>query len=151
MMRARRLNMKIAALDLGDAWVGIALSDAMKISCKPYTTVARAELEGMLASFIAKESVTTVVVGYPVTVSAGTVSQQTEKIHKEFQALAQTFAIVAGQAIDWALWDERFSSQYAATLHKRGFRTKEEKMQSHAIAAAFILQNYLDHLAFKAS
>ena len=145
------LCMKILALDLGDAWVGSAISDYLGITCKPFQTVVKADLERFLAKTIAEQDIGTVVVGYPKTLSGGTESAQTEKIVAEKDALANLFAQVGGRDITWVLWDERMSSKYADGLRKGGTKTKEDKMQSHSIAAAFILQNYLDSQAFKRS
>ena len=140
--------MKILALDLGDVWVGSAISDYLGITCKPLLTVPRAELESFLAKTLMQEEISVVVVGYPKTVSAGTESAQTEKIVKEKELLATKFNTVHGRTISWLLWDERLSSKRADELRKGTFKTKEDKRASHSIAAAFILQNYLDHKAF---
>lgn len=142
--------MKILALDLGDAWVGSALSDPMGITCKPYKTVPADQLEKFLAEVLAAEWIGTVVAGYPKTVSTGGESEQTKKIVALVEQLKQRFAMVAGREIVWELWDERLSSKRADSLHQ-GIKSKEEKIKSHSIAAAFILQSYLDHLAFKKS
>ncbi len=40
--------MKVMALDLGDAWVGTALTDALRFFSKPYKTVAADQLETFL-------------------------------------------------------------------------------------------------------
>ncbi len=143
--------MKILALDLGDVWIGSAISDYLGITCKPYQTVVKDELERFLAKTIAEQDIATVVVGYPKTVSAGTESAQTATIVRQKEDLAAKFAQVSGRDIEWVLWDERLSSKRADGLHKHGMQSKTEKMQSHSVAAAFILQNYLDHLAFKKS
>jgi putative holliday junction resolvase len=141
---------KCIALDLGDAWIGIAISDFLKIAAKPLKTVGIAQLDAALAILLAQEPIEIVVVGLPVTVGGGTDSDQTKKIRQEavrLEALMQTKGFTE---IRWILWDERLSSKRAAALTK-GPQSKEEKLMGHAKAAAFVLQNYLDHLSFMAS
>lgn len=135
--------MKILALDLGDVWIGSAISDGLGISCRPYQTVQLAELESFLTKTFAQESISTVVVGYPKTVGAGTESDQTKKIVALKEELEQKF----GQ-VSWVLWDERLSSKRAEQARQGHFKDKEEKRLGHSIAASFILQTYLDYLAF---
>ncbi len=142
--------MKILALDLGDVWVGAALSDALKITCKPYTTVKIQETATFLADILQKEPIHIIVVGYPKTVGSGGHSEQTKKIIAQKEVLQAQFGECKNMPITWILWDERFSSKRASDLHK-GQQTKEDKIKSHAIAASFILQSYLDHLAFNRS
>jgi putative holliday junction resolvase len=137
--------MRILALDLGDKWVGTALSDGLGITCKPYKTVTVPEVHDFLRTTIPQERVTTVVIGYPKTFSGGE-SDQTRKIVVAKEKLEQQFGRVNDVVITWILWDERLSSKRAAELTQKA-RTPEEKQKSHSIAAAFILQNYLDHLA----
>jgi putative Holliday junction resolvase len=141
--------MKILALDLGDRWVGSAISDGLGISCKPYQTVELEQLEEFLTRTLVAERISTVVVGYPKTVSSGTESDQTKKIVATKEALELKFADVNGQAITWVLWDERLSSKRAA--QGKLSLDKDAKMKSHSVAAAFILQTYLDYLAFQKS
>lgn len=132
--------MKILALDPGDVWVGTALADPLGITCKPYKTTTLEELETFLQETIEKESVSKIVVGYPKTLS-GNESDQTKKIMALKEDLEQKFSNVT-----WILWDERLSSKRAENLKQT--RTKEEKIKSHSVAAAFILQSYLDHQSF---
>lgn len=136
--------MKILALDLGDAWVGTALSDPLKITCKPHETTAIANLSSFLEKLFQQQMIDTVVVGYPTTLSGGTESDQTRKIVATKDELAQQFPDKT-----WVLWDERLSSKRADQLKRA--TNKEEKIKSHSVAAAFILQSYLDHLAFQSS
>ncbi len=133
--------MKILALDLGDKWIGSALSDQLQMTCKPFQTVELYHLETFLKKVLADEPIDTIVVGYPKTVSSGQESDQTRKVVALKDELSTKFPDK-----NWVLWDERLSSKRADQLKRA--TNKEEKIKSHSIAAAFILQNYLDYLAF---
>ncbi len=126
------------ALDLGDQWVGIALSDASGLIARPLTTVQLSELTGVLNKLITDERIQSIVVGYPRTM-AGKESEQTKKIIAQKEILEKEFA-----QIPFVLWDERLSSQRAGTLGPQ--KNKEEKLRSHARAAAFILDSYITYL-----
>jgi putative holliday junction resolvase len=137
--------MKILALDLGDTWVGSAISDPLGITCKPYQTVTLSQLPPFIEATLAKESICTVVIGHPRTMTGGQ-SDQTIKIVKMKEALERQFTTVGGQPITWILWDERLSSKRAGLLQNNK-SVAESKKKSHSLAAAFILQSYLDYLA----
>jgi putative Holliday junction resolvase len=141
---------RLMALDLGDAWVGIAVSDFLKIAAKPLKTVATAAFDKALADLLKIEPIDTIVVGLPITVGGGTDSDQTKKIRFEAQRLESAMRELGHTDLTWVLWDERLSSKRAALLSGRA-ANKEEKLMQHAKAAAFVLQNYLDHLQFKSS
>jgi putative Holliday junction resolvase len=130
--------MKIAAIDLGDRHIGIALSDASQIISSPYITVTPEELDAFLQKFIVKENVKLILVGHPKTLK-GTKSEQTVKVENEFARLSSQF-----NTIQWKLIDERLSSKHANNLIRA--KTKEEKLKSHAIAASLLLESYLQFL-----
>lgn len=134
---------KILALDVGDQWVGSALSDASKILAKPYKTVVRDELYTFLNTVVKAEKLEAIIIGYPKTMK-GTISQQTQKIIDLHQELETTMP-----QIPFILWDERLSSKRADVLSKA--RTPEEKRMSHSRAAAFILDSYLGYLLHQKS
>jgi putative Holliday junction resolvase len=140
--------MKILGLDLGDRWVGMALSDGMRLSCKPFDTVELPGLEAFLEKTLVAEPITMVVVGYPKTFSGGQ-SEQTNKITAMKDTLERRFSLVGSRTVTWILWDERLSSKRASEVQQKS-SSPEAKRKSHAIAAAFILQSYLDNLAFHA-
>jgi putative holliday junction resolvase len=129
--------MKIFALDLGDQWVGTAISDATGLLAKPYKTIKAHELNDFLTNLFEQEQISTVVIGCPITMR-GTESQQTELVKKTKEELEKKFPNIL-----WILWDERLSSKRAQTLKKAV--TKEEKIKAHSIAAAFILESYLTY------
>ena len=128
--------MKILALDIGDRWVGVAISDPLGILPRPYDTCKASELIIFLEKTIPKENIKTIVVGLPTTLS-GTESEQTKKVIAVTDELKAFFPM-----IDWQLWDERLTSKQAASI--KSTRTKEDKLRSHAIAASLILTGYLE-------
>lgn len=130
--------MKIVALDLGDQWVGVAMTDVSRILARPHTTVALAELEPFLKKLLEDEPISTIVVGYPQTLK-GTESEQTKKIIAQKEDLEKKF-----NSVEWTFWDERLSSKQAQSVGKKG-----DKHHIHAKAAAVILDAYLAHLRFK--
>jgi putative holliday junction resolvase len=138
---------KIAALDIGDQWVGVALSDRLRIVATPYTTVAADTLEQFLTQLFTNEPIDLIIVGYPKTLR-GTESQQTHKTVALTQKLQERF-----HDKKFILWDERLSSKRAQAVQKFGQKSgaykkdKAEKLKSHARAAAFILDSYLIYLS----
>lgn len=130
--------MKKAALDLGNVWTGVAISDPLNLFASPYKTIPTKELESFLQTFIQEESIDTILVGLPITMK-GTESEQTKLTIQTKERLEKQFPQVS-----WRLIDERLSSKHADQLKRA--KTKEEKIQSHSIAAAFILKAYLQFL-----
>lgn len=136
---------KILALDIGDVWVGVAISDAIQMTCRPLTTLKLPELEKYLEKITSEESLEAIVIGYPITMS-GTQSEQTKKVIAKKEELEKFFES-KGKQVKFVLWDERLSSKRAWELKGRAPKTKEEKLKEHSIAASYILQNYLDFKA----
>lgn len=137
---------RVAALDLGDQWIGVALSDKNLIVASPDTTVEKDDLIPFLYDYIKKHDIKTVVVGIPITLR-GTESEQTRKTKDMLEELK-----IAFPQIIFVSFDERFSSKQASAIQSGKNKTikelKEDKLKNHAIAAAFILNNYLQMLAF---
>ncbi|MFH0898279.1 MAG: Holliday junction resolvase RuvX [bacterium] len=131
--------MKLLALDLGDKWIGSAIADPLGITCKPYKTIELEELEHFLNQTIKQEDISTIIVGYPQTFACKE-SEQTKKIVTLKETLEKKFSNVT-----WILWDERLSSKHAEQLKRT--KSTDDKKKSHSIAAAFILQSYLDQQA----
>ncbi len=129
--------MKTLALDIGDRWTGVSISDPLGMIARPYDTVKTTELTAFLVNTLKVENISTIVVGLPRTMR-GTESEQTIKTKKMAKELEQTFGTTT-----WALWDERLTSKQANKIKKA--KTKEEKLRSHAIAAALILSSYLEY------
>lgn len=130
--------MKKAALDLGNVWTGVALSDPLNFFAKPYKTVETKNLEAFIETLLKEESIDLIIVGLPITMK-GRESEQTRRTIATKERLEKMFPQVR-----WQLLDERLSSKQADQLKRA--KTKEEKIHSHSIAAAFILKTYLQFL-----
>lgn len=138
---------KVLALDLGDVWVGVAISDPLGITCRPLETIKYEELEGYLEIILLREQIKKVVIGLPKTQS-DTESEQTKKVIEKKHALEKLYQ---EKSIDFILIDERLSSKFAQqhqiTVKKQKTGDKKAKHQEHALAAAFFLQNYLNKIS----
>jgi putative Holliday junction resolvase len=132
--------MKILALDIGDRWTGVAISDPLGILPRPYDTTKTTDLIPFLEKTIAKEHIATIIVGLPTTLR-GTESEQTKKIIAMTEDLKKHFP-----TITWDMWDERLTSKQANSI--KSIKTKEDKLRSHAIAAAIFLSSYLEYKRF---
>lgn len=132
---------RILALDIGDQWTGIAMSDTLKMLAKPLETVKTSTLINHLKKLIDTHHVKTIIIGNPITLK-GTESAQTKKVHAIKKQLEDALP-----TITWVLWDERLTSKQATAMQRK--LMKQEALKEHAIAAAIILQTYLDYQSYK--
>ncbi len=132
--------MRYLGLDVGDRWVGVALSDPTGWLASPLTTFRRTDGTQDLAHIsrlLAEHEVERIVVGLPKNMN-GTLGQQarlTMEFARQLEALGTPVT----------LWDERLSSVSAErnVLDTRGRGPRRgERLDAHA--AAIILQVYLD-------
>jgi putative holliday junction resolvase len=130
--------MKKAALDFGTVWTGVALSDPLNFFAKPYKTTPTKDLDAFIKKLLEEESIDLIIVGLPITMR-GTESAQTKLTIAAKEHLEKLFP-----QVEWRLLDERLSSKQADQLKRA--KTKEEKIHSHSVAAAFILETYLQFL-----
>ncbi len=142
-IRKEYSTMILMALDVGDAWTGVAVTDAAGILARPLTTVATQDLKPFLEKTFSDKQIHTIIIGHPITMKGGE-STQTKKIQVQKEDLAITFP-----EKEFILWDERLSSQRAQALGST--KSKEEKIKVHARAAAFILDSYLTFLRTQTS
>lgn len=129
------------AIDLGEKRIGVAVSDATRTIAKAYgvlTRKSRQEDFRRYAAIIAEQHVTLLVMGLPIPLSG---------VEGQRAAWVRNYTADLGDHIDTPIefWDESFSTKQAeASLRARGKRGKQVKERVDAVAAAFILQDYLD-------
>jgi len=134
---------RILALDIGNKRTGVALSDDHRIIASPLlvlTPSGRRELVESVVKLVAEHEVGTIVVGMPYD-QLGEIGQEAKKIQKDIAVLRERLSLPVIE------WDERFTTVQAeqALLEANVSRAKRKDVIDK-IAAAIILQNYLDHL-----
>lgn len=131
---------RVLGLDLGDARIGVAISDADRRLAVPLGTVrtgAPSDLRA-IASLVEENSVTLVVIGHPLLMSG---ESGTSARHAE--TFAQTLRGVLGIPVE--LQDERLSTKEAErALRAGGTRSRGMRRAVDRSAATVILQRYLD-------
>jgi putative Holliday junction resolvase len=149
---------RLMALDVGSVRIGVAVSDASGFLASPYTTlrVSRDETQTWEAiqRLIRETEAQGLVVGLPISLD-GQIHAQGAKVQEFVERLKQHIAIPV------TFWDERLSTVEAQRLRgeyeqearggrSRAGRVGKRKRKGHeidALAAAVILQEYLDHLS----
>ena len=133
--------MRSLGLDIGDRRTGVAISDAQGLIAFPLSVIDQKNEEAAIAEVIrlAQEyQEERIVVGLPYSLDGG-IGRQAEKVKGFSEKLGQRISI------DVQLWDERLSSVAAErSMIEAGTKRGKRKHQRDAVAAAFILQGFLD-------
>ncbi len=134
---------RILALDIGTKRIGVAISDPLGITAKPLDYIINDDsVYEKIKSLIEKENVSTVVVGLPITLK-GFHGQQVEYTKDFVEKLKNHIPNVKIVFID-----ERFTTSLAEKHLSQTKKKKNMKDYIDSLSAVFILQTYLDSLAF---
>ncbi len=136
--------MRIMGLDYGSKTVGVAISDELGITAQPVVTIERksenklrktlAQIEELMEAY----KVSFVVLGYPKNMN----NTEGERVQatKEFKE-----HIERRTGLEVELWDERLTTMESERiLMEAGVRRENRKMYIDKMAAAVILQSYMD-------
>lgn len=133
---------RLLALDWGEVRIGLALSDESQTLASPLETLTRRAGKRFpmprFLELLAMHGPVGVVVGLPLT---------GEGVEGESAAAARTMAASVGTraGLPVELWDERMSTARALSLiREQGGSTRGRKGDVDALAAAVLLQHYLD-------
>jgi len=138
--------MRVLAVDVGERRIGLAISDISRTLARPLRTLTvRSAGDGVdqvvaeIARLQAEEDgLSTVVVGLPIRLD-GSPNEQTSRVTAFIEALTMRTAIPILTA------DERLSSREAESLLAERTRDwRQRKARLDAVAAAVILQDYLE-------
>jgi len=131
---------RFLCLDVGDERIGLALSDELGMVARPLEIVRRVAGPASFHRIVAlceQQQVERIVVGLPLLMD-GTSGRQVQS----------TEAYVAGlrshTSLPIVFWDERLSSQKADAIITQNRRRRKHPSHNDAVAAAVILQEYLD-------
>jgi putative pre-16S rRNA nuclease len=149
---------RLMALDVGEARIGVAISDASGFLASPYSTLRvsrdESQLWGAIQRLLDESGAEGLVVGLPISLD-GQLHAQGERVRDFARRLQEHIDVPL------AFWDERYSTVEAQRLlaeraqqatepgrpGKR--RARGSRHELDALAAAVILQDYLDHLSSK--
>ncbi len=137
--------MRIMGLDFGSKTVGVAVSDPTGLIATGLEIVRReredklrqtlARIEALILEYEVKK----IVLGYPKNMN-DTLGERVEK------TLAFKEMLERRTGLEVELWDERLTTVEAdAVMMEAGIRREDRKKYVDKIAAAFILQGYLDY------
>ena len=141
--------MRIMGLDYGTKTVGVAISDALKITAQGIETIQRKEENKLrktcarIEQLIKEYEVEKIVLGFPKHMN-NDVGERAEK-SLEFKAMLERRT-----GLEVVMWDERLTTVAAErTLIESSVRREIRKQYVDKIAAVFILQGYLDLLSMR--
>jgi putative Holliday junction resolvase len=141
------LTIRRLALDVGDATIGVAVSDELGVTARGILTIKRtnfrADIQKIMET-IKGEGAKAVVVGLPLNLN-GTDSVQTEKVRDFAARLENHLRSNAMADIEVVLYDERFTTKIAErVLIEADLSRKKRAKIIDRQAAVVILQSYLD-------
>jgi len=128
-------------IDHGEKRVGVALSDEDSLIAQPHDTLARRDPSALLvavAELARDNEVGEIVVGLPLGLD-GREGASARRARRFSERLGE----LTGLPI--VLWDERMTTVAAQrALGEAGVRAREQKTMIDRVAAALMLQSYLD-------
>ncbi len=138
--------MRVMALDVGHKRIGVALSDPGQVLASSLQVIERKGRQRDLATvvqLVRQHEVGRIIVGYPRSLN-GTVGQQARFVERYVAVLEKKLGD-SSLDVPVVLWDERFSTVVAERLMaEAGRKGRERRKRIDAVAAAVILQDYLD-------
>lgn len=131
---------RILALDVGSVRVGVAMSDPLGITAQPLEVIERKKNSPFqrVKELVEEHEVTCVLIGRPLTMSgeAGLAVQAIEAFAEDLRKKV---------SVPLVMWDERLTTKEAERMMiQSGARRETRKANIDKIAAAILLQSYLD-------
>lgn len=144
--------MRALALDVGSKTIGIAVSDPDGGIASPHSVLARAGQQpdaAKIRALVDELEAEVVVVGLPLELD-GSEGHRARLVQRFVVTLEPLLGESPGRAVRLERWDERFSTSAAErALLEADVRRAKRKQTIDAVAAAFILQGWLDAQARK--
>jgi putative Holliday junction resolvase len=136
--------MRILGIDYGSKRLGLAVCDELGLTAQALTTITRKNRERDLEKIdtvIKEYNVEKIVVGYPLRLD-GTEGIQCEKVNRFVDILKSKYSLPIVK------WDETLSTKEAEQiLIEANMSRKKRKGVVDKLAAAIILQDYLDYVS----
>ena len=135
----------IAGIDLGTKTIGLAMSDLSRRFATPRPVIKRVKFTKdaeVLLAFVDKERVSAFIIGLPMNMD-GSAGPRVQATRAFVRSMAEK------TDIPFVYWDERLSTVAAerALLEADTSRKRRAEVIDH-VAAGYILQGFLDRLAY---
>lgn len=132
---------RFMGLDVGDARIGVAISDPLRIIAQPLRVIERTTLDqdlSVIRALVVEQDVARIVVGLPLN-QAGRCGPQADKVLDFVARLRE----VAG--VEVVTQDERFTTALVErAMISAGTSRRKRRRSIDKVAAQQILQTYLD-------
>jgi putative pre-16S rRNA nuclease len=133
---------RLLALDWGELRFGVARSDEGQVLASPLATLSRRAGKRFpmprFLDLVAQAEAAGILVGLPLSLEGGETTASGEA-----RALAGQVEARSGLPVE--LWDERFTTARAlSAIREMGGRTRGRREDVDALAAAVLLQQFLD-------
>ena len=139
--------MRVLGLDFGSKTVGVAVSDALRLTAQAVETIERKDENKLrktcarIEELISRYEVSSIVLGLPKNMN-NTEGERAEKT-KEFGEMLERRT-----GLPVTFWDERLTTAAAEqVLMESGVRRENRKAVIDQVAACLILQGYLDRMS----
>ncbi len=140
---------KIMGIDLGTKTIGVAFSDALRISAHPYKTYNvktydTSEALNIIFSLVDEFEIEEIAIGYPLHLSGqeSTMSKRVKKFKEDILSNRPNLKVI--------LIDERFSTNIALfSLKEMNINKQKQDKLVDALSASLILETYLGQLKNK--
>jgi putative Holliday junction resolvase len=135
---------RILAVDWGERRIGLALSDETQTLAQPLATLTRRAGKrfpmAQLLEQVTRNQVVGIIVGLPLDESGA----EGDAAHAA-RGLADDIKRRVGDGLEVTMWDERMTTaRVLAAVREMGGSTRGRKEDVDAMAAALLLQHYLD-------
>ena len=132
--------MRLLAIDFGNKYIGLAVTDPLKITARPFKTLKNGpDVTKEIAKICIDEEVEKIILGLPRSLD-GTINQQAEKTLEFQKSLAKEV-----KNIPIELEEEQFTTKIAhENLRDQKKSVRESKEIVNQEAAYLILQSYLE-------
>ncbi len=132
---------RLLGLDPGHRRIGVAVSDPSRLLASPLGVIEVRKAGDELAqvcALVERYGVVGIVVGHPLLLD-GTVGEEARRAELWAGRLRERVTVAV------ELWDERLSTAAAErALLEGGMRREKRRLRRDAVAAALMLQGYLD-------
>lgn len=140
------MQARILCLDIGDKRIGVAVSDPLGLTAQPLQIIERTQFKkdcGVIFKLVEEYDAVQIVIGFPLDLNHQE-GPQAKKVRFFFEGL-QKFLQEKKSNVTLELFDESWTSKEAeAILLEADLSRQKRKKIRDKLAAALILQNYLD-------